>query len=265
MPTLAELANELGIDPAVLSAKGDVVTKWNGYLSGADTKYQDATRAQKEAVDKLEQAKREQQVINEQIAKFGMDEARMIELETAIAVRDAALAKVKASGLNVDMSGFPPPTASTPPDPTKALTDKVTQGFSLYAQALKTQNTYQNIFGKPFSDDIEALSNEAQQNRMSLFDYAAKKYDFTGEQSKRQKAAQEAHDADVSAKAVSKYREDHPEIPLGQRGVASRHPQIVKPRDAQTDKTFRNLPAKERIAQSVARSRAALAGSGDAA
>lgn len=265
MPTLAELANELGIDPAVLSAKGDVVTKWNGYLSGADTKYQDATRAQSEAVEKLEQAKREQQVINDQIASFGVTEASVAELRAANAALTAALEEVKKSGFNVDLSKIPTPRASDNPDPNKLLQDKMTQGFSLFGQALKVQNTYQEIYGKPFTGDIEALANEAQRNHMSVFDWAAKTYDFVGERSKRQKAAQEAHDADVSAKAVSKYKEDHPEIPLGQRGVASRHPQIFKPRDAATDKTFRNLPAKERIAQSVARSRAALAGSGDAA
>ena len=51
--TVDSLAQELGIDPATLAGKGDVVAKWNGYLTEADTKYNSATAAQKDAETKL--------------------------------------------------------------------------------------------------------------------------------------------------------------------------------------------------------------------
>ena len=78
--TLDVLAQELGIDPATLAAKGDVVAKWNGYLGEADTKYTQATAAQKAAEKALEDVKNEQATIDQNIAAFGMTEANVIAL-----------------------------------------------------------------------------------------------------------------------------------------------------------------------------------------
>lgn len=257
--SINDLATELGIDPSTLAAKGDVVAKWNGYLSSADTKYQEATQAQKDAVAKLEQAQREQAAIDAEILKFGTTETRMAELETAVAIRDAALAKVKASGFNVDLSGFPTPKVETV-DPVKELRDRQDSGFRQMGQAMKVAARYSAIYEKPFVDDPVALVSEAIANRMDVEAWAEKKFDFAGEQKRRSDANLAKQKAEWEAAAVNKYKEDNPvRSPLDQRGVASKHPQIFKPRDAASAKTFANLPAKERLAQSVARGRALAA------
>lgn len=257
--SINDLATELGIDVSTL--KPDAVSKWNGYLTQADTQYRESSQSKKDALDALEAAKREQAAIDEQIKKYGETEVTTSELRAANAALTAALEEVKKSGFNVNMPNLPTHKAE-PVDPNKALQDKMTQGFSLFGKALKVQNKYQSIFGKPFADDIEALANEASQQRMDMYDYAAKKFDFAGEESRRQKEAQTAHDAQVSAAAVKKYQEDNPRrTPMDERGVASRHPQIFKPRDAAEGRKFANLPPKERLAQSVARGRAMAAAS----
>src|ERR1700677_577326 len=162
--TLNDLANELGIPVETLASKGDVVNKWNGYLSEADTKYQTATRAQKEALETLESAKREQQVIDEQIQKFGVTEARLAELETAVAVRDAAIESVKKSGFKVDMPTLPTPKATPAADPAAEWK----QGFRQMGAAMRVQAKYQEIHGKPATFDPIALVDEAIANRMDV-------------------------------------------------------------------------------------------------
>ena len=91
---------------------------------------------------------------------------------------------------------------------------------------------------------------------------ARKKYDFDGEQQRNAaEAAQKPHDAEIRAAAVKEYQEKNPVThgnPDLQRGVQSRHPQLVRERPGQENKTFSNLPARSKIAQSVSRTREAL-------
>jgi hypothetical protein len=249
--TIEALAAELGIEASTLAAKGDVVAKWNGYLGEADGKYRTANET-------LAQAQREQTAINDQIAKFGVTEARLGELESANAAYKAALETAKKGGFNIDLSGIPQPAASVTVDPNKAFQDQMGLGFRQMGKAMKVQARYQAVYGKPFADDPVALVDEAIAHKMDIEAYAEQKYKFTDETNRRAAADLEAKKAEWQAQAVDKYKEEHPEIPLSQRGMASRHPQVFKPRDAASDKTFRSLPVKERIAQSVARSREAL-------
>jgi hypothetical protein len=256
--TINDLANELGIDVATLQAKGDVVSKWNGYLSEADNKYKTSTQAQQDAQEKLAQAQREQQIINDQIAQFGVNNATLEELRAANAAYKAAFETVKKSGLDIDLSGLPNPTTAAPVDPNKAMQDRYDNAFRHMGAAMRVQARYQQVFGKPYADDPTKLVDEALANRMSVEDYAERKYKFTDEQARisnetRQKEIQAGIDA-----GVKKYKEDNPTTagnPGLQRGGASRHPQVFKPREGADRKAFANLPAKERLAQSVARGR----------
>lgn len=255
--TLDTLADELGIPRETLSAKSDVVAKWNGYLSEADSKYTQATAAQKAAETTLEAAKNEQRVIDENIAKFGMTEANILALQANNAAMEASLKKLKEQGLDVTIPTAPVINKPAEFDPNSFRNDVNTT----LKYGFKASNDYQRIFGKPIPDDIDVLANEAAQQRMPFMDYVAKKYDFAGEQQKKTQAAAAAHDAEIRAAAVKEYQEKNPVVQGNadlQRGVASRHPHIVRERPGQENKTFSNLPARSKIAQSVSRTREAL-------
>jgi len=252
--SISDLATDLGIDVSTL--KPDAVSKWNGYLTEADTKYQGATKAQREAAEAVEQAKRDQTAIDEQIQKFGVTETSLAEYKAANAALTAALEEVKKSGFNVNMPNLPKPAAAAAVDPAAEWK----AGFRQMGAAMRVQAKYQAIHGKPYPDDPTQLVDEAIARRMDVEAWAEQKYNFAAESARISKEAAAKHDAEIAAAAVKKYQEDNPQrSPLDQRGVASKHPQIYKPKDAATDKAFRNQPVKERIAQSVARGRALAA------
>lgn len=251
--SINDLATELGIDPSTLAAKGDVVAKWNGYLSNADTQYQESARAKKDALEAVERTKREQEVIDAQIAKFGVSETRVAELESAVAARDAAIEKAKSMGFTFDI-----PAARATPTPAPKP-DQTAIHLNQFGQLLKVQSKYQAVYGKPYADDLEQLINDANAQRLPIYDFAARKYDFAGEEKRKSDADLAAKRTEWETAAVKKYQEENPmRTPIDQRGRTSAHSQIHKPREASADKNFRNLPVKERIAQSVARSRAAF-------
>lgn len=255
--TLQDLASELGIDVSTL--KPEVATKWNGYLSEADTKYAAATAAQKEADEKLAQLKIENDAINDQIAKFGMTENTVNALRANYAAMEAQLKALKEAGMDVKVpDALPAPAA---PDPNEQFRNNVTRGFAQMGEAVKLINRYQQVFSKPLPDDLDALASEASARKMSLMAYAEQKYNFAAEQQRIAAEQQKKHDDEVAAAAIKKYQEEHPVTqgnPEFARGVPSRHPQLVKPREATESKSFANLPMRQKIAQSVARTRAAL-------
>ena len=257
--TLDVLANELGIDPSTLASKSDVVAKWNGYLSEADTKYTSATAAQRDAESKLEAVQNEQRVIDDNIAKFGMTEANVIALQANNAALRASLEELKKQGMNVEIPALPnsPANPAKPEfDPTKFQQD-VNQSLIL---GFDMNNRYQRLYGAAMPDDLATLLRESQQARKPLQTYVAEKYDFAGREKSQRDEAQAKHDASVAEKAVNEWREKNPVTsghPDLARGVASRHPQVVRERPA-ADKSFANLSTREKIAQSVSRTRQVL-------
>jgi hypothetical protein len=260
--TLDNLAAELGIDPATLQAKPEVAAKWNGYLTEADTKYTQATASERKAAEDVERAQREQAEIDRQIRSFGVTETRLTELETANAALTAALGKAKEMGLNVDLSGIPKPAPVAAADPTKVLNDTMRSGFAQMGEALRVQARFQAVFNKPFVDDPVRLVDEAIAAKLPVAEYAERKYKFSEETERiRQAEVQARIDAGVSA-GVKKYQEEHP-VTAGHRGLApglaSRHPQVFKPRTAQETNDFRRMPVRDRIAASVSHVREALA------
>lgn len=262
--TVQDLASELGIDVSTLKPEG--VNKWNGYLTEADTKYSQATAAQREAKEALEEAKRDQSAIDEQIQKFGVTEARLAEVEAANAAYKAALETARASGLNIDLSGIRTPAKVDPVDPTKQLEQTLRSGFAQMGDALRVQTRYQAVYGKPFVDDPVKLVDEAMAARMSVSDYAEQKYKFSAETEKQRQAEVQAKiDAGVQA-GVKKYQEDHPVTaghPSLRGGVPSQFSKVYKPRNEQEKTDFRRMSPRDRIASSVSRVREALSSNSD--
>lgn len=252
--TLDTLAAELGIDPATLQAKGEVVAKWNGYLTQADTQY-------REAKTSLEQAQREQQAIDEQIQKFGVTETRLAELESANAAYKAALETAKGQGVNIDLSGIRQPAAAVQQDPIKTVESLMRSNFANMGAAMRVQAQYQGVYGKPFADDPVKLIDEATAARMPVEQYAEQKYKF-GEEREKQRQADVQAKIDAGVKAgVTKWQEDHPVTkgnPSLAAGLASKHPQVFKPRTSQETNDFRKMSPRDRIAASVARVRESI-------
>lgn len=255
---LSDLATELGIDPATLAAKGEVVAKWNGYLSEADTKYTQATAAQRAAEEKLEAVQREQQAIDANIASFGMTEANVIALRANNAAMEATLKSLKEGGLDVNIPAMPAAATPTPGvfDPAKFQQDvnaTLVAGFN-------ANNRYQRLYGKALPDDVDVLAREAAAARQPFDVYVAQKYDFKGEETRQTAAAQTKRDEEIRSAAVKEYQEKNP-VTAGhhelQRGVASRHPQLAAQRQP-TDKGFANMSTRQKIAQSVGRTQQVL-------
>lgn len=260
MPTIAELATELGLD--VSTFKPDAVAKWNGYLTDADTQYQTAKQLQVASEANLRKVQEEQDAINTYIDQYGTSETTNAALRANNAAMEATLKSLKEQGIAVDL-----PTPVAQPTNNKPVAnafdaDKFrTQVGSTMAQGFNLNNKFQTLFGKPLPDDIEVLASEAQSARKPLYQYAAEKYDFAGEEKRKSEAASKAHDESVAAAAVNKYKEENPNTsgnPFQTPGGDSRYPQILKPRDAKDLKSFANLSPREKIAQSVARSREAI-------
>jgi len=260
MPTLADLAAELGIPAETLQAKPEAVTKWNGYLADADTKYSQATAAQKEAEQKLNQVMAEQKVIDDNIAAYGMSDANRLALEANYAAMEAQLKTLKEQGIAVNLPSMPAqaPAPKNDFDPTafsRDVNQSLIAGFDM-------QNRYQRLYGQAMPDDLAKLVAEAQQARQPLTKYVAEKYDFAGREKQMTADAQKKHDDEIRAAAVKEYQEKNPNTagnPELARGLASRHPEIIRQRETGDNKTFSNLTARQKIAMSVSRSRQALA------
>jgi hypothetical protein len=264
MPTVQELATELGIDLGTL--KPEAVTKWNGYLTDADAKYRSATELQQQAENNLRKVKEEQEQIDSYIAQYGASEDTRVALEANLAAYKAVVDNIKSQGINVEIPTLKTvPAVATPAanggkpafDP-----DKFRGSVSnVIAQSMNLNNRHLALFGKPLPVDIDALAAEAHAAGKSLYEYGAHKFDFAGEESRKSAAAQAAHDKEVSDRAVAEYREKNPVTngnPFLQGGGDSAHAQVRKPMEVKDQRDFQNLSPRAKIAASVARSREAL-------
>lgn len=254
------LAQELGIDPATLSSKPEVVSKWNGYLAEADTKYTQGTAAQRDAEVKLQAIQDENATINAQIEKFGLSDAANSALRANYAAMEAQLKNLKEAGF-ADIKlpdSLPTGTTSTAPafDPIKFSQD-VNQSLVL---GFDMNNRYQRLYGQPMPDDLSVLLREAQQARKPLTEYVPQKYDFSGQEKKLSDDRAAKHDAEVRAAAVKEYQEKHP-VTAGnhelQGGRPSMYSQMPR-RESPDQKGFANLTARQKISMSVGKTRQAL-------
>ena len=172
---------------------------------------------------------------------------------------EASLKALKEQGFDVNIPVTPAATKNDPPqfDPNRFRSDV----NSTLVQGFNVMNRYQRIFGAlRLPDDIDTLANEAAAARKPFQQYVSEKYDFAGREKTMATEAQNKRDAEIRAAAIRRISEKnpitagHPEL---QRGVASRHPEVVRERPV-ADKGFANLSTREKIAQSVSRTRQVL-------
>lgn len=259
--TIEELATDLGIDLA--TANPESVTKVRTYFAEAATQYRTATELKEASEANLRKVQEEQDAINTYIEQYGASEQTNAALRANYAAMEAQLKSLKEQGIPVEIPTAPVSPAAKLPVANTFDPDKFADRMgSVVSQSIDASNKYLALFGKPMPDGLEMLAAEARQARKSVGQYAAEKYDFAGEEKRKADVAAKAHDESVGAAAVKKYQEDHPNTagnPFMNPGSESRHPQILKPRDAKDARSFANLSPREKIAQSVARSREAIA------
>lgn len=243
MPTLAELETELGLAAGTLTAKPEVAEKWNGYFSDAESK---AAAGQKA----LDDAKAIQATIDDQIARLGINEATVNSVQAQLAAIKAADETLRKNGVNLDLK-LPEPAKV---DPEKQFRDNVVRGFQQIGQTMAVQNRYFQVFGKPMPDDPVKLADDAAAARMSVADYAEKKYGFAAEQQKKADAELQAKiDAGIQA-GVKKWQDEHPTPQFGEGpGMPSNFPKMPAPRDAKDLRSFAGLTAREKIADAMSR------------
>lgn len=110
--------------------------------------------------------------------------------------------------------------------------------------------------GREMPDSPSALAAEASAQRMTLVDYAAKKYDFAGKEEKRRADEQKKHDdairAETRTEIEKKYAEQGGQNPNVRQAQTSRYTEIKK---AVADGEFVNpltLSREQRHAQTAA-------------
>jgi hypothetical protein len=263
LPTIAELATELGLDIATL--KPEAVTKWNGYLTDADAQYKTAKELKEASEGNLRQVQVEQAEINKYIEQYGASETTRAALEANLAAYKAVVDNLKTQGINVDVPALTTvPAAGNPTKPASVFDENKFRGqvSNVLSQSINLNNRYQTLYGKPLPDDIDALADQASKAGKQLFQYAAEKYDFAGEEKRKSEATSKAHDEKIAADAVKKYQDEHPNVagnPFMNGGSDSRSPQILKRHDTKDLREFANLSPREKIARSLTNSRELLA------
>ena len=259
MPTVAELAAELGIDAA--SLKPEVVTKWNGYLTDADKKYTDSTALAAQAQANLTRVQEEQDAINKHIEQYGENESSNAALRANYAAMEAQLKTLKESGMNVNLPAALP-AATTAKGPASFDADKFRGAVSsTIADITDLNNRHLLLTGQPMPDRSERIAEEARKAGKSLYDYGAQKYDFAGIELRKNQEKAAAHDAEVAAKAVKEFREKNPNMtgnPDAMAGAESRFGSIAGPRKTVDIGKFANMSPREKIAASVRASREAI-------
>lgn len=257
MPTVADIAKEMGIDISALDSK--FTSALDQHYSNASTQLTTANQAKAEAEENLRKAQKEHDEINQHIQQFGESEATMTALRANNAAMEASLKALKERGLEVTIPDPVPAGSGAKQSDTFDPNKFRGQVGSMMEQSIDVNNRYFTLFNRPLPDSIGTLAREASERRMSVMQYASQKYDFAGEEKRQADARQAEHDKKVADDAVAKYKDSLPPNHRGNPdldpGVASKHSQILKPRTPESIREFAGMTPAQKIAASVKRSR----------
>jgi hypothetical protein len=254
MPTLTELAAELGIPVETLNAKPDVVAKWNGHFTDAEAKLTQAAQLKREA-------DATQALIDQNIASFGNVEATNVQLQAQIeAIKAASKTLEEKGGIKLDLN-LPNLNAPAPKDAAKELLDTLTRGFSTVGQTMNEMNRYMRVFGKPLPEDPATLADRASAARLSVHDYVEQTYKVSAEETRLSTERAQKEKDDYAALKVKEYQDAHPSTsghPELNGGFPSNHPLMPKTMDTGDFKKFSNQSAREKVAAMVGRAQERL-------
>lgn len=195
MPTVAEILKSAGMgdeDIAKLDAKA--VTAMSGVLTAAEQAQQQAELAQRAAQQMFENE------ITPALNGWGQKEANLT------AERDyykTLATKAKDGGFVAEVppfqAGAPTPVAPNVVPGMPSLQELEQKLGGAFGTLSDLQWQYRSLHGREMPDAPTALASEAAAQRMSLAEYAAKKYDFAG-----RKAAMAADEKKKSEDAIRK-------------------------------------------------------------
>jgi hypothetical protein len=245
--TVEEILADLGIPAETIAAKKDNIAAWNGKLTTSAT---ESAQKLADAQKALQDAQNLKHVIDEDIAKNGVNESNLAQLRASNAAMSAALAEVKKAGFTgITIPDFPT-TNPAPPDPMANLTTLITNGFTTAGQMQDLSARYFRATGKPLPDNPTALADEAAKRRMDLATWGEQKYGLTAiEQKATADRAQKEKDDYAHAKveewkAAHPITNGHPELGAG---VPSNFPNIPKPSDAKGVREMAGKSPMEKI------------------
>jgi hypothetical protein len=251
MPTVKELAAELGIPEDTLKAHADVVSKYDGIFTSADTKSRDAQEAITRAEKAMQDANDLQAVIDNKIDEYTSGETNNASLRATIKAQQAALEELKGQGFDINLPEFGKTSATqTADDPTEKVSNLLSQFGQQFGQIMNVQNRYQQVFGKPFPDDPTRLADEAAAHRMPVSAYAEKKYGFAAEDKKRTDERFAKEKEDYASLKIKEYQEAHPNTSGNsnlQGGLPSNYPAMPKPREGADVRSFSTMSAREKM------------------
>jgi hypothetical protein len=256
--TVAEIAKEMGIDAGSLDPK--FVAKLDETFTASATQLSTAQQLKQQAEADLQKAQKDREEIDTYIAQFGADQTALAALQANNAAMAASLKTLKEQGFQVDIPEAPKLTPKNAPeafDPNKFRADV----GNVMVDVLNGVNAYQRLYGSACPDDMNVIAREAAQARMSPGQFMAQKYKFADKEKEKTEAARKAEIDTAVKAAVEKDRAERGNLqnPDLRPGRDSRHSVIMKPREAGDLRKFSNLTAREKISQSVARTRQAIA------
>jgi hypothetical protein len=235
MPSIAEILKSSGLtDEEIAAIDAKAVTGLTAVLTAAETERSQAELAQRAATQMFETE------ITPALNKWGIDEAN---LRAEAAYYKAQAEGAKAGGFLPEVAPFKPaepqrdnggrfvPNANAVPGSPnfQDFENKVSTAFG----TLSDLNwRYETLFGRKMPDSPTSLGAEAAAQRMSLSDYAAKKYDFAGKEAsikaEETKKREDAIRKEEREAVEKKYAEMGGTNPNVRQGQASQFSELKK-------------------------------------
>jgi hypothetical protein len=214
MPTVSDILKQSGFsDDQIAAMDNRAITAFSGVLSQAEQEHQAAELAKRANADFYDQ-----QIVP---ALTGWDEEKQrIENEKARVAAEAAFYRTQAE--EAKKFGFVPADApsfqgrdqqgryvagapgATPGSPqffdVNRVYERAGDAVSVIADI---QWEHQQLFGSPLPVSPSELIRQADAMKLDPKTYAARKFDFAGKRQEQEKRRQEAHDAEIAAKATA--------------------------------------------------------------
>jgi hypothetical protein len=233
MPTVAEVLKSTGLDDAAIAAlDANAVKAFQGVLTTAEQERQAGELAMRSAEQMFEND------ITPALNAWGQKEANLT------AERDyykTLAEKAKTGGFIPEAPPFTQPRntqgefvaqpGKTGSPDMSQFEDRVVGAIGNLADL---QWQYRTLYGTEMPDAPTALGAEAGRNRMSMADWAAKKYNFEGKRAEQAAARQKEHDDAIRKEVTEAKDREYAERyaagadPNNRRGLISNFPELKK-------------------------------------